>query len=195
MRKSSAFFLLFGFFFILLQGLSDPAYPSDKSIKGVIIIGNRRLPFNSLGVNELKDIYQRKKTMWANGQKISFALLDSGKTHELFIRHYVQKTPAQYHRYWKKLVFSGRGIPPASFRNENSLMAHVSLTAGAIGYVSPETKLSGGVKRIKIVEDSVATSEQNEKSAPSPIQENAQTPTSDNANEKKSQSFFNRLFD
>lgn len=195
MKKISAFFLLFGIFCILLQGLSDPAYPSDKSIKDVIIIGNKRLPFNSIGINELKDIYQRKKTTWANGQKISFALLDSGKTHELFIRHYIQKTPAQYHRFWKKLVFAGRGIPPASFRNENSLMAHVALTAGAIGYVSPETKLSGGVKRIKIVEDSVATLEQNEKAASSPIQDNTQTATSDNANEKNSQSFFNRLFE
>ncbi len=195
MKKISAFFLLFGIFCILLQGLSDPAYPSDKSIKDVIIIGNRRLPFNSLGVNELKDIYQRKKTTWANGQKISFALLDSGKTHELFIRHYIQKTPAQYHRYWKKLVFSGRGIPPASFRNENSLMAHVALTAGAIGYVSPETKLSGGVKRIKIVEDRTTTSEQDVTAKLSPNQNNVQTTTSDNANEKKSKSFFNSLFD
>jgi hypothetical protein len=194
MKKSSAFFLLLGIFSILLQGMSDPAYPSDKSIKDVIIIGNRRLPFNSLGANELKDIYQRNKTMWANGQKISFALLDGGKTHELFIRHHIQKTPAQYHRFWKKLVFSGRGVPPASFRDEKSLMAHVALTAGAIGYVSPETKLSGGVKRIAIVEDSASTSEQNE-TANSPIQDNAQTPSSDNANEKKSQSFFNRLFD
>ncbi len=190
MRKSSAFFLLLGIFSILLQGMSDPVYPSDKSIKDVIIIGNKRLPFDSIGADELKDIYQRKKTMWGNGQKISFALLDGGKTHEQFIRHYIQKTPAQYHRYWKKLVFSGRGIPPVSFRDENSLMAHVALTAGAIGYVSPETKLSG-VKKIKIVEDSSITLEQK----PSPIQDKAQASASDKANEKKSQTFFNSLFD
>jgi len=194
MRKSSAFFLLLGIFSILLQGMSDPVYPSDKSIKDVIIIGNRRLPFDTLSTSELKDIYQRKKTMWGNGQKISFALLDGGKTHEQFIRHYIQKTPAQYHRYWKKLVFSGRGIPPVSFRDENSLMAHVALTAGAIGYVSPETKLSG-VKKLKIVEDSAITSEQNETPKPFPIQDKAQAPASDSANEKKSQTFFNSLFD
>lgn len=194
MRKSSAFFLLFGIFFILLQGGSDPAYPSDKSIKDVIIIGNKRLPFDSIGADELKDIYQRKKTIWGNGQKISFALLDGGKTHEHFIRHYIQKTPAQYHRYWKKLVFSGRGIPPMSFRDEKSLMAHVALTAGAIGYISPETKLSG-VKKLKIVEDSAITSEQNETLTPSPIQDKTQTSASDKANEKKSQTFFNSLFD
>lgn len=81
-----------------------------------------------------------------------------------------------------------------SFRDEKSLMAHVALTAGAIGYISPETKLSG-VKKLKIVEDSAITSEQNETLTPSPIQDKTQTSASDKANEKKSQTFFNSLFD
>lgn len=152
MRKSAAFFLLFGIFSILLQGLPHPIDASDQSQNEVIVIGNSRLPFDTLSSGELKDVFQRKKTTWDDGRKISFALLDSGKTHQNFVRHYMQKTPAQYHRYWKKLVFSGRGVPPLTFRDEKSLMAHVALTAGAIGYVSHTTKLSG-VKRINIIEE------------------------------------------
>jgi len=180
---------------MLLQGWPDTAYPLDESTKNVIIIGNKNLPFDSLNTSDLKNIFQRKKTMWDDGQKISFAILNSGKTHQQFVRHYIQKTPAQYHRYWKKLVFSGRGVPPISFRNEKSLMAHIALTTGAIGYISPETRLSGGVKTIKIIESNAPPPEQTQKIEKDSIKQDTQTAIPKHTEEKKSVSLFDRFFE
>ena len=194
MRKSVLFFVLAGFLSTLLQGILSPSYSSDQPLDDVVIIGNSRLPIDALSADDLKDIFQRKKTFWENGQKISFAILDGGKTHQRFVRHYLQKTPAQYHRYWKKLVFSGRGVPPISFHTERSLMAHIALTAGAIGYVSSDTKLSG-VKRLQIVAEGSALSETPPSGkSPSAMDQTEQTTAPKAAVEKPEQTFFNRLF-
>ncbi|MFH2064449.1 MAG: hypothetical protein ABIK15_04555 [Pseudomonadota bacterium] len=193
MKKSAASVLLFGIFSILLQGFPDPAYASDKSESEVVVIGNSRLPFDSLSSSELKDIFQRKKTTWEDGRKISFALLDSGKTHQQFVRYYLQKTPAQYHRYWKKLVFSGRGVPPMTFRDEKSLMAHVALTSGTIGYVSQATRLSG-VKKIHIIEESTDAPEKAAAETPAPIQNQVLPAIPETTQENKSRTIFNRIF-
>jgi ABC-type phosphate transport system substrate-binding protein len=193
MKKPSRIFLLFGIFYMLLQGIPDSAYPSDKSTKDVVVIGNKHLPFDSLSPNELKDIFQRKKTMWEDGQKISFAILNSGKTHQKFVRHYIQKTPAQYHRYWKKLVFSGRGVPPMAFRNERSLMSHIALTTGAIGYVSPKTRLSG-VKVIKIIKNDSIASEKTKQVKKQTIKDETSAIISENSKKKESGTFFNIFF-
>ena len=194
MRKPATFFLLFGMFSLLLQGIPDTAYPIDKSTPDVVIIGNKNLPFDTLNTSELKNIFQRKKTMWEDGQKISFALLDSGKTHQQFVRHYIQKTPAQYHRYWKKLVFSGRGVPPMTFRNEKSLMAHIALTTGAIGYISPETRLSG-VKVIQIIEPNDKATTQPEQAEKHTTNQDDRTAVPTNAKEKESATIFDRFFE
>jgi ABC-type phosphate transport system substrate-binding protein len=194
MRKSVLFFVLAGFLSTLLQGTLSPSYASDQAADDVVIIGNSKLAIDSLSPDDLKDIFQRKKTLWEDGQKISFAILDGGKTHQRFVRQYLQKTPAQYHRYWKKLVFSGRGVPPMSFRTEKSLMAHVALTAGAIGYVSGDTKLSN-VKRLKIVDEGAAVSgAPPDGKSSSTVEKKPPPPTSKAVADKPEQTLFNRLF-
>lgn len=116
---------------------------------GVVIIGNRTLPFDSLSQADLVNIFKQRKTMWDADFGVNIALLKDGETHKQFLWTYFRKTPAQYRRYWKKLVFSGKGRTPMTFRSEKDLMAHVALTKGAIGYVAAGTKLVG-VKQITI---------------------------------------------
>jgi ABC-type phosphate transport system substrate-binding protein len=193
MRNKSTIVLLFGIFGLLMLGLPDNASTSDISDTEIVIIGNKKLPFDTLSTDELKDIFQRKKTMWEEGEKINFAILISGKTHRNFVRHYIQKTPAQYHRYFKKLVFSGRGVPPMSFRNERSLMAHVALTKGSIGYISSKTRPSG-VKIITLVEKTIKKAEE----VPEPDEASVTSPEKSEKKEiegKKTKTLFNNLFD
>lgn len=115
----------------------------------VQIIGNKSLPFDTLSRNDLLDIFKQTKTLWDQEVNINITLLQEGETHRRFVWQYFHKTPSQYHRYWKKLVFSGKGRTPITFRSEKDLMSHVALTKGAIGYISENTK-PVGVKIIKI---------------------------------------------
>ena len=102
----------------------------------IVIIGNRNLPFDTLTKQELVDIFIQKKTMWEGNEKLSVVLLEGGDVHKLFLKTYLGKSPIQYTLYWKKLVFTGKGHIPITFRTESNLMKHVALTGGAIGYIS-----------------------------------------------------------
>ncbi len=168
---------------LLICGLPNAASSSEKPESEIIIIVNKKLSVETLGMDEIKNIFERKKTTWDDGTQITVALLEAGNTHESFVRHYIHKTPAQYHRYWKKMVFAGRGILPLTFRSETSLMSHVALTKGAIGYISSKTKPSG-VKVIQVV----AKGEAKKKKKPKPKL------SSEKTKKKESQSFLNELF-
>lgn len=117
----------------------------------IVIIGNRTLPFDTLSRADLFAIFMQRLTMWEDEDNINIALLKDGDTHSRFLWTYFRKTPSEYRRYWKKMVFSGKGRTPMRFRTEKDLMAHVALTKGAVGYISTEIKPSG-VKIITIVE-------------------------------------------
>ncbi|MFZ5571906.1 MAG: hypothetical protein ACOZF0_16020 [Thermodesulfobacteriota bacterium] len=128
---------------------SATAEPGEDA--GVLVVGNKTLPFDTLSRVDLVDFFKQTKTMWNQEIAINITLLQEGETHRRFIWQYFRKTPSQYNRYWKKLVFSGKGRTPMMFRTEKDLMAHVALTRGAIGYISETTK-PAGVKIIKITD-------------------------------------------
>jgi len=117
----------------------------------VVIIGNRTLPFDTISKKDLVAIFKQKKTIWENNEKLHIVLLEGGKIHKLFLWTYLRKTPIQYTLYWKKLVFTGKGNIPITFRTEKNLMKHVALTGGAIGYISKKIK-PHRVKVIKITD-------------------------------------------
>jgi hypothetical protein len=121
-----------------------PSFAEDMSL---VIIGNRTLPFDTITKKDLVDIFKQKKTMWENNEKLHVVLLEGGEAHKLFLKTYLGKTPIQYTLYWKKLVFTGKGSIPLTFRSEKTLMKHVALTGGAIGYISNRIK----PHRVKII--------------------------------------------
>ncbi len=133
---------------VLAEGRGMATDPSLEE-GGIQIIGNKTLPFDTLSRNDLIDIFKQTKTLWDQEEGINITLLQEGETHRLFVWQFFRKTPSQYRRYWKKLVFSGKGRTPMTFRSEKDLMAHVALTRGAIGYISDSTK-PVGVKIIRI---------------------------------------------
>ena len=142
--KISAMSLALIFFFLPCSIV--PSLAEDNSI---IIIGNRDLPFDTISKKELADIFKQKKTIWENDKKLHIVILNGGETHKRFLWTYLRKTPVQYKLHWKTLLFSGKGRSPMIFRTEKDLMKHVSLTGGAIGYISSSANL-GDVKIIKV---------------------------------------------
>jgi len=142
-------------FFVALCGmlycLPNEAFTSDSKAKSIVIIGNKELPFDSLSRNELIDIFHCRKTMWDDNQKIEIAILKGSKIHPQFDQFYIRKTSTQYRKYRKSNLLLGRDCPSITLRSEKSVVSHVALTKGAIGYISSYTK-PAGVKVIKITE-------------------------------------------
>jgi len=119
------------------------------SAADIVVIANKNAPAGSLTREEVKNIFLAKKTQWANGEKINFVTLKDSQAHDDFLKTYLQKSSSQFQRYFRTLVFTGKGKVPKSFDSEESLVGYVAGTSGAIGYVSSGTN-TGSVKVINV---------------------------------------------
>ncbi len=137
---------------VLLTVLVFPAFvtafANSADTKTEIIV-NDSVSVDTVKRDELKRIFLGKKVKWNSNQSIKVAVLKKGDMHENFLRTYIRKTSAQFNYYWKKLLFTGKGLPPKSFTSENEIIQYVSSTVGAIGYASSGIQ-KDGIKVITI---------------------------------------------
>lgn len=61
------------------------------------------------------------------------------------------RASAQLKAYWSKLVFTGKGTPPAELANEAAVLSHVAANPDAIGYVDAAS-VDGSVKVVLTIE-------------------------------------------
>ena len=115
----------------------------------VVVIANKNVPADSVSADSIKDIYLGNKGSWNNGQKVVFVTLKSGEANDTFMQKYVSKSSSQFNSYWKKMVFTGKGSFPKAFDSDDEMVKYISVTDGAIGYVSPGTN-TNGVKTINV---------------------------------------------
>ncbi|MDJ0835381.1 MAG: substrate-binding domain-containing protein [Acidobacteriota bacterium] len=111
----------------------------------VVMIINPGNETQSLTTKDLQKIYMNKRSRWSSGDHIVSVTLESGAVHESFLRKYLRKDKRQFSTFWKRLLFTGKGVPPTSFANEEEVVAFVAKTPGAIGYVSAKANLKGVV--------------------------------------------------
>ncbi|MCP4111003.1 MAG: hypothetical protein GY749_36680 [Desulfobacteraceae bacterium] len=138
--------------FVLLTILVFPAFIiafESSADTGTKIIINDSVEAEAITRDDLKKIFLGKKVKWNSNQSIKIAVLKEGGIHENFLRTYIQKTSSQFRYYWKKLLFTGKGIPPKSFTSEDEIINYVSSTVGAIGYASSGIQ-KDGIKVITI---------------------------------------------
>ena len=106
-----------------------------KIIAEPVIIVNKASSDQSINSADVKKIYLGKMSRWTNGDKIVMATLEGGTVHDQFLETYVHKNAKQFDSFWKKMFFTGSGVPPKAFSSESELIEFVSSTTGAIGYI------------------------------------------------------------
>lgn len=92
----------------------------------------------SLPKEEIKQIFLGQKTRWDDNSVIHFVVCTEESSLLTFLKKYVKKTPIQYQNYWKKLVFSGKGIMPKMFNDTQKVLEFVSNTEGSISFISAQ---------------------------------------------------------
>lgn len=133
--------------FVFLLFMSFICLGGMAGADGVKIIGNKSVPFSELSREDVTKIFLYKQVEWPDKSKISFVILKDGAVHDSFVRLYLRRSPQQYSRYWKMMLFTGKGIMPKIFESDNEIVRFVASTDGAIGYVSMETP----VENVKII--------------------------------------------
>ena len=113
----------------------------------VAVVVSKDTPVEHLEAGELLQLFLGKEVLWNNGKRVILAVLLSGKTHNQFLEQVVHKTDSQYKMIWKRVVFTGKGIPPKVFKEESKLAEFVAATQGAIGYIADDlVHASNGLK-------------------------------------------------
>ncbi len=112
--------------------------PAASVFAKITIISNPDLQISSLRAIDVERIFLRKKKTIA-GRVIKIAVQKDKTLHSEFVHSYVRKTPKQFKRYYKKMIFTGKGKPPRKIDNDAAMLRWVAATPGAIGYVSEGT--------------------------------------------------------
>jgi ABC-type phosphate transport system substrate-binding protein len=103
---------------------------------------------SAVSAADLKNILLGTKANWSSGP-LRLVVLSEGPVHAKVIQQYTQRSPDQFEKYWKKQVFTGKGTMPASAKNDAEVLAFVSSTPGAFGYVAA-TSVTDKVKLLEV---------------------------------------------
>jgi ABC-type phosphate transport system substrate-binding protein len=134
----------------LLALLAVPAAgpAADKPVFAVVINNESKLA--KISDDDLLRIFLGKKTLWEDsGTRIQPALLDEeNATAQVFLETTLKKSVSQYRAYWKRLLFSGGGSSPRSFRSSAQVIDFVTRQPGGIGVV----EASAVDNRVKVLD-------------------------------------------
>lgn len=117
--------------------------------RGFKVVVNASNGVARIDKDDLARIYLGKKTLWSSGTRITPALADEGGPIGLqFLDDVIEKSLSQYRAYWKRLLFSGGGVPPRSFRSSAEVVEFVARQPGAIGVVEAS---AGTDEKVKVL--------------------------------------------
>lgn len=118
---------------------------ADKAAIAVIVADDS--PIKTMSLAELKLIYWRKKTYWANGQRIHPVNLPSDNPLRLqFSNSVLGSLPNTQNDYWNGLYFHGTS-PPHVVYSDEAAIRYTQETTGSVGYVDA-CKVDSRVKPI-----------------------------------------------
>lgn len=133
-RRCFALALLFT---LILGHLSIARAASlDRSLR---IVVNKENSESKLSPADLERVFLGKKTLWPSGVRVQPAMPnEESPTGETFLTSGLGKSVSQFRAYWKRLLFSGGGAAPKTFRTNAQVLDFVARQPGGIGVVSAD---------------------------------------------------------
>ncbi len=115
------------------------------------VISHPQVVPNQISMNELKEIFLGNKIFWPNNERIFVAIVEKDEQFaEEFLQKYLNKNFDDYIAYWRRKLFSGKGIPPRKFKTNKTFVEFIAQTEGALGIIFAEEKLNN-IKTLTIV--------------------------------------------
>lgn len=127
-----------------------PAWAEDVRVGGAYrVVVNPKSTVTSVERKFVADALLRKVTRWPDGPMIRpVDLSHASSVRHAFSEEILKRSVASVKSYWEQVIFSGRGIPPPEFDNDQSVIDYVLKHEGAIGYVSAAADVSA----VKVVD-------------------------------------------
>lgn len=134
---------------LLVAGVSAVAPRAEEPPFRVVVHASN--PVVSVTRAQLSAIYMKRTRSWRDGREIvAVEPLSTSRVRERFARAVHGKSVAYVTRYWQRLIFSGRAIPPRELRSDAAVLEFVRTHPDSIGYISTDTPPGEGVKVIAV---------------------------------------------
>ena len=130
----------------ILLSVAD-AQPPRPAV-GFYVIAHPSATVTTLSRAELSAVFMRRTRSWRDGTEVRPVEPPSKRVRELFSRTIHGKSVAYVTRYWHRVIFAGRGVPPEELSSDAAVIEYVKSHRGAIGYI--ETPPGGGVKVLTV---------------------------------------------
>jgi ABC-type phosphate transport system substrate-binding protein len=102
----------------------------------VVAVVSAKSPITTLSMSQVADIFSGKARRFPNGvQAFPVDQAEGSAVRDEFYSKVAGRTAAQIKAYWSKIIFTGRGQPPATVSNNIEMKKRISENAAAIGYI------------------------------------------------------------
>lgn len=102
----------------------------------IFVVVNTANPVRNLNTREVADLYLGRTRTYPNGAPAQILDQPNARSErEQFFRLLVNMPLAQVNAYWARLTFTGRQSPPEVRADDQAVLADISRSTQAIGYV------------------------------------------------------------
>lgn len=108
------------------------------------IIVHPDLEITSITKAELSKIFLKRLRTWESGLDARpVDQLPESDLRRAFSRTVHERSVVNIEVYWKRMIFSGKGVPPAELPSDDDVIEFVRTNPGAVGYVMASSDLEG----------------------------------------------------
>lgn len=112
----------------------------------VVVVANKSAPVRSLNIEQVKSIFLKKTDTFPDGTPVvAVDLPYDNEVREEFYQKAVNKRASQVKSYWAKRVFTGKGSPNNTKKNDSAVKRWVASGANRLGYIDANS-VDGSVK-------------------------------------------------
>ena len=133
---------------LVLAFLLSAAEAQPQAETPFVVITHPSNEVSSMTRAELSAIFMRRTKSWRDGTEIRPVEPFSRSLRERFSRAVHGKSLAYVTRYWHRVIFAGRGLPPDTLPSDAAVIEFVKAHRGAVGYVA--TPPADGVKVVTV---------------------------------------------
>ena len=102
---------------------------------GIAVVVGSTSPVRSVNVDELRELYLRRRRVWPDGSPAVPVNLPADNAMRIaFSRRVLGRSPVELESYWRGLYLEGLR-PPLVLRTGQAVCAYVAVEASAIGYL------------------------------------------------------------
>jgi len=113
------------------------------------VIASKDVAATEISADDLSRIFVLSKTSLPGSGHVVPVLQKGGPAHQAFLKECIHKSDPELQEVYKEIVFTGKGNAPKALASDAAVIAFVSMSKGAIAYVSASA-IPMGVKKLNV---------------------------------------------